>query len=133
MTREERNHQRRREQILQAKRRYRQRQRERKQDPVTPPPAPGPQKDPVWGDEPATVATPAQPPAHEPTPPPEPEEHAPVPKEFPYVRRAARLRVPKGEQGPQRGGESARSWERPEDRNPIDPLAPVGDLPWGDW
>jgi hypothetical protein len=134
MTREERKQQRRREQILQAKRRYRQRQRERKQTPapVTPLQAPGPQKDPVWGDDPVPAAPQARPePAHAPVVPPEPEEPV-VPKELPYVRRAARAKAPKGVVGPRRGGESAKSWRSGSDPQPADPLASVDDW-WGDW
>lgn len=132
MTREESKQQRRRNQILQAKRRYRARQRE-KNAPVTPLQATETPKDPVWGDEPATVPEPAAEPAHEPIVPPEPEEPV-VPKELPYVRRAARLRVPKGVVGPQRGGESAASWRSSGEPEPADPLAPI-DTWWhdGDW
>ena len=129
----------RRNQIRRAKRRYRLRQRAVKAAvPTAPQPA---LEDPVWGDpapgtpqEPpaaaaespaagtrysprievdkdgnVTVADPAGDPEHEPTEKPKPD----------YIRRAALM--PKGSsqpRGPLRGGESASSWERPEDRNP---------------
>jgi len=95
-----------------------------------------PAVDPIWRDDPQHPMNEPIPPGglfFQPTPepdpeplPPEPEEPEPAKPEPKYVRHAARLKkAPKGEVGPQRGGESAASWEQPGDRNPcsvpIDP------------
>ena len=133
MTRAERAAAKRKNQIRKALKRYRRKQREKKtaapsvveqplvKDPIwadpvpaapgqttqpaSAPPAAGTRYDPhieVDKDGNVTVADPAGDAKPEPTEEPKPATR--------YIRRAARIRVAKGEQGPQRGGESAASW-----------------------
>jgi hypothetical protein len=82
---------------------------------------PAMQIDPVWADPlPAAPQGPPPPPAHEPVaeaedqpkPSPRPEPAPPPP------RRAVRVEPKRGTHGPNRGGESARSWRSSGERNP---------------
>jgi len=48
-------------------------------------------------------------------------------------RRAIRVEPKRGTHGPNRGGESERSWERPEDRNPTKVPLDVADFLREEW